>query len=59
MTDHNPPNHHPEQHVHRKHSDHDDEPHEEAHEGEGPWIVSYADMMTLLFGFLSKSLSLQ
>lgn len=26
-------------------------PHEEHHEGEGPWIVSYADMMTLLFCF--------
>lgn len=35
----------------KKHHGHDDEPHEEAHEGEGPWIVSYADMMTLLFCF--------
>ena len=26
-------------------------PHQDEHHGEGPWIVSYADMMTLLFCF--------
>jgi len=35
--------------YHKKKSNHDDH-HEEPHEGEG-WIVSYADMMTLLFCF--------
>ena len=30
---------------------HREEHHDEVHEGEGPWIVSYADMMTLLFCF--------
>ena len=25
--------------------------HEEEHQGEGPWLMSYADMMTLLCGF--------
>ncbi len=34
----------------KRHREHE-EYHEEAHEGEGPWIVSYADMMTLLFCF--------
>lgn len=35
---------------HRK-KKHKTEHHDEVHEGEGPWIVSYADMMTLLFCF--------
>lgn len=35
---------------HRAAAPHDEEEHEEHEEGE-PWLVSYADMMTLLFGF--------
>lgn len=38
----------PKPHKPKKHKA---EHHDEVHEGEGPWIVSYADMMTLLFCF--------